>query len=46
VKLFFSTLPRNIIGCFKGRMILWHLVAWLLGAFPARFRIASRPQKV
>ena len=27
---FFSTLPRNIINCFKGRMLLWHLVAILL----------------
>ena len=27
MKLFFSTLPRNIIACFKGRMILWHLAA-------------------
>ncbi|MDD5140888.1 MAG: phosphatase PAP2 family protein [Verrucomicrobiales bacterium] len=30
MKQFFSTLPRNIIGCFKGRMILWHLLAILL----------------
>jgi membrane-associated phospholipid phosphatase len=30
VKLFFSTLPRNIIGCFKARMILWHLIAIIL----------------
>jgi membrane-associated phospholipid phosphatase len=27
VKQFFSTLPKNIIGCFQGRMILWHLLA-------------------
>jgi len=27
VKQFFFTLARHIIGCFKGRMILWHLVA-------------------
>jgi membrane-associated phospholipid phosphatase len=27
VKQFFVTLPRNIIGCFKGRMIVWHAVA-------------------
>jgi membrane-associated phospholipid phosphatase len=26
VKPFFSTLPKNILGCFQGRMILWHLV--------------------
>jgi hypothetical protein len=30
VKTFFFTLPRNIIGCFKGRMILWHLIAIML----------------
>ncbi len=30
MKLFFSTLPRNIIECFKGRMLLWHLTAILL----------------
>jgi len=31
MKLFFSTLPRNIIGCFKGRMLLWVLMTihWL-----------------
>lgn len=26
MKQFFSTLPRNILGCFQGRMILWHLL--------------------
>jgi membrane-associated phospholipid phosphatase len=26
VKQFFSTLPRNILVCFQGRMILWHVV--------------------
>jgi hypothetical protein len=26
----FSTLPRNIIGCFKGPMILWHVFAIIL----------------
>lgn len=30
VKEFFSTLPRNILACFKGRMILWHVVAIVL----------------
>jgi hypothetical protein len=29
MKLFLSTLPRNIIGCFKGRMIIWHIIAVL-----------------
>ena len=27
MKQFFSTLPRNILGCFQGRMMLWHLLA-------------------
>jgi hypothetical protein len=26
VKQFFTTLPKNILGCFQGRMILWHLL--------------------
>lgn len=26
MKQFFSTLPRNLLGCFQGRMILWHLL--------------------
>jgi membrane-associated phospholipid phosphatase len=26
VKQFLSTLPKNILGCFQGRMILWHLL--------------------
>jgi membrane-associated phospholipid phosphatase len=30
VKQFFFTLPRNIIDCFKGRMILWHVIAIVL----------------
>jgi membrane-associated phospholipid phosphatase len=30
VKNFFTSLPRNIAGCFKGRMILWHLIAIML----------------
>jgi len=30
VKQFFLTLPRNIIGCFRGRMLVWHLAAILL----------------
>jgi membrane-associated phospholipid phosphatase len=27
VKQFFLTLPRNFLGCFRGRFILWHLIA-------------------
>lgn len=30
MKQFFSTLPRNIIDCFKGRMIIWHAIAMAL----------------
>jgi len=30
VKHFFVSLPRNIVGCFKGRLIAWHLVAIVL----------------
>jgi membrane-associated phospholipid phosphatase len=30
MKQFLSTLPRNVIACFKGRMILWHLMAIVL----------------
>jgi membrane-associated phospholipid phosphatase len=32
MKQFLATLPRNFIGCFKGRMIIWHLVAIFLTA--------------
>ena len=30
MKQFFATLPRNVIACFKGRMLLWHLAAIVL----------------
>ncbi len=30
MKRFFATLPRNVIECFKGRMLLWHLAAMIL----------------
>ena len=30
MKLFLSTLPRNIIGCFKPWMLVWHATAILL----------------
>ena len=30
MKYFVSTLLRNLVGCFKGRMILWHLLAIIL----------------
>lgn len=30
MKQFFRTLPSNLIGCFRGRIVIWHLVAILL----------------
>ncbi|HWX19733.1 MAG TPA: phosphatase PAP2 family protein [Candidatus Binatia bacterium] len=30
MKQFLSTLPRNIIACFEGRLIIWHVIAILL----------------
>ncbi len=30
MKLFFSTLRNNILGCFQGRMLIWHLAAVFL----------------
>ena len=30
MKQFFVTGPRNLIGCFKGRRIVWHVIAILL----------------
>ena len=30
MKQFIFTLPRNVIGCFKGRMLLWHTIAIVL----------------
>ena len=30
MKRFFRMLPRNIIDCFRGRMIIWHILAILL----------------
>ena len=33
MKQFFSILPRNIIDCFSGRRILWHVAAILLTCF-------------
>jgi membrane-associated phospholipid phosphatase len=33
MKQFFLTLPRNIIGCFRGRRIIWHAAAIALTFF-------------
>jgi len=27
MKQFLATLPRNLLGCFQGRMIIWHIIA-------------------
>jgi hypothetical protein len=48
MKQFFLTLPRNILGCFRGRMILWHAVAIVLtfilvtSGFDWRYFLATR----
>src|ERR1035438_138186 len=30
MKQFLSTLPRNLLDCFRGRMIIWHIIAIIL----------------
>jgi membrane-associated phospholipid phosphatase len=30
MKQFLSTLPRNLLDCFRGRMIIWHVIAIIL----------------
>jgi membrane-associated phospholipid phosphatase len=48
MKQFLTTLPRNLIGCFKGRMIVWHVIAILLtvilvlSGFDWRYCLANR----
>ena len=48
MKQFLLTLPRNLIGCFKGRMIVWQLIAILLtfilvmSGFDWRYFLATR----
>ena len=48
MKQFLVTLPRNLIGCFKGRMIIWHAVAILftfilvISGFDWRYFLATR----
>ena len=48
MKQFLVTIPSNFIGCFKGRMIVWHLVAILLtvilvmSGFDWRWYLATR----
>jgi hypothetical protein len=48
MKQFLVTVPRNLIGCFKGRRIVWHIIAILLtfilvmSGFDWRYYIATR----
>lgn len=48
MKRFLSTLPGNLIACFKGRMLLWHVAAILLtvilvlSGFDWRYFLATR----
>jgi membrane-associated phospholipid phosphatase len=48
MKQFLVTVPRNLIGCFKGRMLIWHVVAILLtfilvmSGFDWRYFLATR----
>ncbi len=48
MKQFLVTLPRNLIGCFTGRRIVWHLIAILLTVilvmsdFDWRYFLATR----
>ena len=48
MKQFLATLPRNLIGCFQGRRIIWHVFAILLtiilvlSGFDWRYYLATR----
>jgi membrane-associated phospholipid phosphatase len=48
MKVFLSTLPRNLINCFRGRMLAWHLIAIALtfllvaSGFDWRYFLATR----
>jgi membrane-associated phospholipid phosphatase len=48
MKQFLVTVPRNLIGCFKGRRIIWHIIAILLtfilvtSGFDWRYFLATR----
>ena len=48
MKQFLVTLPRNFIGCFKGRNIVWHLIAIVFtfilvkSSFDWRYFLATR----
>jgi len=48
MKQFLVTVPRNLMGCFKGRRIVWHIIAILLtfilvtSGFDWRYFLATR----
>jgi membrane-associated phospholipid phosphatase len=48
MKQFFTTLPRNLLGCFTGRRLIWHVIAILLtlilvlSGFDWRYFLATR----
>jgi membrane-associated phospholipid phosphatase len=48
MKQFLVTVPRNLIGCFKGWMLVWHIIAILLtfilvmSGFDWRYYLATR----
>ena len=48
MKRFLATLPRNLVGCFRGRGILWHVIAIVLtyiivtSGFDWRYFLATR----
>jgi hypothetical protein len=48
MKEFFTTLPRNLIGCFRGRRIIWHVIAivmtfiLVMSGFDWRYFLATR----
>jgi len=50
VKRFFTTLPLNVIACFTGRMLLWHLIAitltviLVLSGLDWRYFLATRSE--
>jgi len=48
MKQFLVTLPRNLVGCFKSRRIVWHVIAIVLAfilvtsGFDWRYFLATR----
>ena len=48
MKQFFATVPQNLIGCFKGWMFVWHIIAialtfiLVMSGFDWRYYLATR----